>query len=343
MRHLYFLILLFCICFVTKGMAQTATSTIFTCDGLLQKFDYSICNLVPVGFIQQNMADIAITPSGKIYATDFSNLYEIDTTTAATTYIGAHGTGINGINSLMALSNQKLIAVDVNSGGQVYTINVNTGLATNIGSLGLFPAAGDITAFNGLFYVACGGNQLVSFALNSTQDQVSNVNLVGIMNTQFTDIWGIVTVAKTPCSTDKKMLAFERQSVYEVNPSNAFCNPLCLNVNAGWFVGAASIAEIDEYSQGETVIYPNVFTPNKDNINDLFIPVLNVATEEIELQIYSRWGNMLHTEKSRNPIWNGLKDNSTPFEDGTYYYIVLYTDNCGEKKSTSGFVQLITH
>ena len=306
----------------------------------MQKFDYSTCNLIPVGIVQQNMTDIAITPSGRLYVTDAYNLYEIDTLTAATSFIGAHNIGLNGINSLMAISNQKLIAI---GGSGIFVVDVSTGLAILIGSLGVYGAAGDITAFNGLFYVACVGNQLVSFDLNSTQNQVSNVNLVGVMNTQFTDIWGIVTVAKTPCSSDKKMLAFERQSVYEVNPSNAFCNPLCLNVNTFWFAGAATIAEIDEYSQGKTVIYPNVFTPNNDNINDLFTPILNLASENIELQIYSRWGNLLHTEINSNPIWNGLEDNSTPFEDGTYYYIILYTDKCGEKKSTSGFIQLITH
>jgi gliding motility-associated-like protein len=72
---------------------------------------------------------------------------------------------------------------------------------------------------------------------------------------------------------------------------------------------------------------PNVFTPNNDGFNDLFIPItpLDIVTnfiDKIDLKIYSRWGNLVFETENPKIEWNGkqLQTNNlvTP---GVYYYV----------------------
>lgn len=80
---------------------------------------------------------------------------------------------------------------------------------------------------------------------------------------------------------------------------------------------------------------PNIFTPNGDNINDVFeFELLNIA--KIHTVISNRWGNVM-LETDDNPVkWDG-KDAS----DGVYFYKYEATGAQGEKLEGVGFVQLI--
>lgn len=68
---------------------------------------------------------------------------------------------------------------------------------------------------------------------------------------------------------------------------------------------------------------PNVFSPNGDGANDLFMPLQPYAyVESIELEIYNRWGQVIFTTTDPDINWNGLhKDSGVPVPDGVYYYI----------------------
>ncbi len=68
---------------------------------------------------------------------------------------------------------------------------------------------------------------------------------------------------------------------------------------------------------------PNVFTPNGDNQNDLFIPLPNRRfVKDIEIKIYDRWGLLMFETNDANILWNGTnKNNKLACPSGTYYYI----------------------
>ncbi len=91
---------------------------------------------------------------------------------------------------------------------------------------------------------------------------------------------------------------------------------------------------------------PNVFTPNGDNDNDLFTPILPYRyIKSIDINIYNRWGQvMFHTT---NPMinWDGKDQNSHgDCPDGVYYYICTVNEIrvTGVQPITlKGFVQLI--
>ena len=68
---------------------------------------------------------------------------------------------------------------------------------------------------------------------------------------------------------------------------------------------------------------PNVFTPNNDNINDVFIPISPGALNSFSMQIYDRWGSLIYKTNSYTP-WDG-KTNGRDAVDGVYYCIIEYT------------------
>lgn len=67
---------------------------------------------------------------------------------------------------------------------------------------------------------------------------------------------------------------------------------------------------------------PNIFTPNGDNINDLFHPYPYQFVESIDLKIYDRWGVLVYETTDPDINWNGEDMNSGKVvSDGVYYYL----------------------
>lgn len=85
---------------------------------------------------------------------------------------------------------------------------------------------------------------------------------------------------------------------------------------------------------------PNVFTPNNDGINDVFLlNMLNI--KEVELTILNRWGNLLHSGKGTSAAWDGKSIEGQPAMDGVYFYRYTATGMQGEAFEGHGFVHLI--
>jgi gliding motility-associated-like protein len=83
---------------------------------------------------------------------------------------------------------------------------------------------------------------------------------------------------------------------------------------------------------------PNVFTPNDDGINDLFIVNSNGVTI-YNLQVFSRSGILVYKAEAPILIWDGRNLSGQQLLPGTYYYIIREAGRSGglEKK---GFVNL---
>jgi gliding motility-associated-like protein len=67
---------------------------------------------------------------------------------------------------------------------------------------------------------------------------------------------------------------------------------------------------------------PNVFTPNGDGVNDTFGPLPNRGVERYELNIFDRWGTLLHRSLASQP-WDGTH-NGSPALEGVYFYDLTY-------------------
>jgi len=75
---------------------------------------------------------------------------------------------------------------------------------------------------------------------------------------------------------------------------------------------------------------PNVFTPNGDGINDVFMP-------NLELEIFDRNGLVLY---SGNTGWDG-NYNGRSADPDTYFYILYYSDRNTMQHSKKGYVTLV--
>ncbi|MAX78863.1 MAG: hypothetical protein CL843_01645 [Crocinitomicaceae bacterium] len=95
-----------------------------------------------------------------------------------------------------------------------------------------------------------------------------------------------------------------------------------------------------EYCYCEPII-PNVFTPNRDYINDGFTILLTCYPYDYELWIFNRWGKQLFYSDQYGVSWSGtLEGEECP--DGVYFYIVHYkTSANGSLKTAKGTVTLL--
>jgi gliding motility-associated-like protein len=88
---------------------------------------------------------------------------------------------------------------------------------------------------------------------------------------------------------------------------------------------------------------PNVFTPNKDGLNDYFYPrqYLSSGLMEFKMDIYNRWGQLIFETTSLDGSgWDG-KLNNVDQPEGVYVYVIDGTFKDGQKEHHQGNVTLL--
>jgi gliding motility-associated-like protein len=86
----------------------------------------------------------------------------------------------------------------------------------------------------------------------------------------------------------------------------------------------------------DIIVVPNVFTPNNDGQNDLFIIRAN-GVDPLQISIYSRNGAMVYSTKSPIIVWDGRNSSGSLMSEGVYYYVLTSEDSSVEQK---GFFHL---
>jgi gliding motility-associated-like protein len=131
------------------------------------------------------------------------------------------------------------------------------------------------------------------------------------------------------------------QTSINTNPNNIFTTNGTYTVSMVASNGAcndtSSVIVIVE--GGVLLEIPNVFTPNKDGLNDVFLIKVNGA-KYVTLQIYNRWGLLLNESKGSNIGWDGRTTSGIEATDGTYFYIVKAVGFDDKEIEKYGFVNL---
>ncbi len=125
-------------------------------------------------------------------------------------------------------------------------------------------------------------------------------------------------------------------------------------VNVNWSTGLSGQNALDDLKEGEysvniditskpdtityrtdTTIYFTVakemckitvgpyFTPNGDNYNDYLYLVNSERYPNFQLDVYNKWGQKVHSQRSKYVPWDG-KSSGIEVPDGTYYYVFFF-------------------
>jgi len=90
------------------------------------------------------------------------------------------------------------------------------------------------------------------------------------------------------------------------------------------------------------LVVPNVFTPNGDNVNDLFfLKATNLSN--VEISIYDRWGHLVYslsTDKGQ-VAWDGKNQAGKELAEGVYFYTLKATGKDGMEYEKKGDITLL--
>lgn len=87
--------------------------------------------------------------------------------------------------------------------------------------------------------------------------------------------------------------------------------------------------------------FPNVFTPNGDNLNDVFQPEGQCNHTAYSMLIYDRWSNLVFESRNRFVGWDGTF-NEREANPGVYTYIIRFTPlPSNEERIEIGTITLI--
>ena len=90
-----------------------------------------------------------------------------------------------------------------------------------------------------------------------------------------------------------------------------------------------------------TFYIPNAFTPNGDEMNNIFAPKgQNIV--DFTMRIFDRWGNMIFNSNSINDGWNGKFQNmGLVVQEDVYVYNIEIKDNLGNIHQYIGHVTIV--
>ncbi|MGB0885549.1 MAG: T9SS type B sorting domain-containing protein, partial [Chitinophagales bacterium] len=98
-----------------------------------------------------------------------------------------------------------------------------------------------------------------------------------------------------------------------VNPNNdrnaiataAITEQVCLKVTDE--LGCSNTECVDIFVYEPFIKTPDAFSPNGDDRNDSFIPILSEDLKVVSFKVYDRWGDLVYAT-SENIAWDGTKN-----------------------------------
>ncbi len=89
---------------------------------------------------------------------------------------------------------------------------------------------------------------------------------------------------------------------------------------------------------------PNSFTPNNDQLNDVFSVYFDCPVVHFELSIFNRWGELVFQTDDPNFVWDGQLNSGEDAQDGVYTWKMRYENkytNLTREKEMHGHVNVL--
>jgi gliding motility-associated-like protein len=203
-------------------------------------------------------------------------------------------------------------------------------------------------AFNGLYsYAWSNGASGFQITVDTTGDYTVTVTdtPTGCINTATETVTVFsLTVADAGADTSVSngfsiVLVGNGGSTYEWTPSTSLDNPFAANPVASPTATTTYVLTVTDINGCQDtdsvnvmvnndflVTVRNIITPNGDGFNDTWI-IENILTYPANVvTVYNRNGQMVYESESYNNMWDGTY-NGDPLPDGTYYYVIEFTDS----------------
>ena len=117
------------------------------------------------------------------------------------------------------------------------------------------------------------------------------------------------------------------------------CYPVRLVVQNDAACTDTAIAQVC-LTLGDSLMVPNVFTPNADGNNDVFrITGGNLAS--LDVLVFNRWGQKVAHIQRIHQAWDGRSPAGEILSEGTYFYILHATGQSGRIYDLNGTVTLV--
>ena len=228
----------------------------------------------------------------------------------------------------VALINESSADLSMNYGEGSYQVRIEDGISCRVSAAYIYEVPkilaplmisiceGDSYSFGSL-NLSEEGAYIDTFKNSNNCDSIVNLDL-SVIGSQYDTLEATILRGET---LQVETFSFSNEGEFPITlTSTSGCDSLVL-VNINYF----------------DIFFPNVFSPNFDGINDIFLPTApNERIVSVDMKIFDRWGNFLH----QGPEWNG-RSNDEKVNTGVYVYIAEITFNDGLMKVFSGSVSVI--
>lgn len=259
--------------------------------------------------------------------------------------------GVTTQNSLCAQNNGSVTVGSINTGSTYqYALNGNTqstaffaNLAPGIYNLQITDTLGCSYAQNEIIIDEI-NNITAAFDYDILQNNPTKPLLQVPVTVQFNNLSQNANLFEWDIN-NQQISAFEPQytftepGIYPITLISTFTEPHCSD----------TALQILEFVSGVFLEIPNIFTPNRDDINDVFTLKAG-SIKTLEISLFNRWGQKIKTEQfNLNPetineveLWDGIyPDNGEPAPKGVYFYTITGIDRYSQRFTRSGNVQVV--
>ena len=92
------------------------------------------------------------------------------------------------------------------------------------------------------------------------------------------------------------------------------------------------------------IVFPNIFSPNNDGVNDNFSLVSNKTINQYHLRVFDRWGSLMYDSTNPEDSWDGRHNGQSVPSNSYVYQVSLTSELCGGQlieETYSGSILLV--
>lgn len=174
-----------------------------------------------------------------------------------------------------------------------------------------------------------------SYGCTDTLSKIITINPLPVFNLKLSDGTTVSPGSETPISAGKQLIfSIEGQRDSLVWQGNVRTATYAVSSAGNYYVdvykGGCSVRrQFVVKQQGGAAPAEgmmNLFTPNGDGYNDVWVITNFEAIKPVRVAVYTRTGSLVYQNNNYQNNWNGYY-NGNPLPEGTYYYIIEGRDN----------------